>query len=96
MDGILIVGTLRSLPSIATEEITGKLSNVGNEGYIISSTSIHDKKVIIISANEDIGLLYGVFNFLRLLQTHQNINELSVESSPQIKVRMLNHWDNLV
>jgi len=94
-DGILIVGTPHNLTTLSIPGITERLKNVGSEGYIISSTSINNKRVIVISANEDAGVLYGVFNFLRLLQKHQIIDNLSIESSPRIKVRMLNHWDNL-
>ncbi len=94
-DGILIVGTPKNLNLISIPEINDKLKNIGDEGYIIVSTSINNKKATIISANEDVGVLYGVFNFLRLLQTHQSINALTIESSPKIKVRILNHWDNL-
>ncbi|NSW95329.1 MAG: alpha-glucuronidase, partial [Bacteroidales bacterium] len=35
------------------------------------------------------------FHFLRLLQTHQRIENLSVVSCPKIRIRLLNHWDNL-
>ncbi|MBN2089083.1 hypothetical protein JW964_05705 [candidate division KSB1 bacterium] len=41
------------------------------------------------------GVLYGVFHFLRLLQTQKNITNLAITSSPKIRHRVLNHWDNL-
>lgn len=40
-------------------------------------------------------MLYGVFHFLRLLQTRQNIDGLDIAESPKIQLRLLNHWDNL-
>jgi alpha-glucuronidase len=39
--------------------------------------------------------LYGVFHFLRLLQTQQTISGINISSTPKIKYRLLNHWDNL-
>jgi alpha-glucuronidase len=39
--------------------------------------------------------MYGVFHFLRLMQTQQSISNLNIISSPKIKLRVLNHWDNL-
>jgi alpha-glucuronidase len=69
--------------------------NTGQEGYVISTKKIDGKNVIIIAANSDIGILYGVFAFLRLLQTHQSINDLSIISVPKIQNRILDHWDNL-
>ncbi len=64
---------------------------VGDEGYII--TNFGD--TIVIAGNTDIGVLYGVFHFLRLLQTHQPLGNVHIESAPQLKYRILNHWDNL-
>ena len=66
------------------------VDEVGDEGFVISS----DANKIVIIANTDIGVLYGVFHFLRLLQTHQALDDLHIVSAPKIKLRMLNHWDN--
>ena len=33
--------------------------------------------------------------FLRLLQTHQNIQQLSITGIPKFQNRILDHWDNL-
>lgn len=64
---------------------------LGDEGYII--TNFDD--AIVVAGNTDIAVLYGVFHFLRLLQTHQSLDDLHVASSPRLKYRILNHWDNL-
>jgi alpha-glucuronidase len=68
---------------------------LGNEGFAISSMKGRLKDVIFITANTDIGVLYGVFYFLRLIQTQQPINNLNIVSVPKLKLRLLNHWDNL-
>ncbi|HKC35325.1 MAG TPA: alpha-glucuronidase, partial [Chitinophagaceae bacterium] len=49
----------------------------------------------IITANTDVGVLYGVFHFLRLMQTQRPVINLTIISSPKIKLRFLDHWDNL-
>lgn len=72
-----------------------QLQKTGKEGYIIFTKTVSGKKIITISANTDIGLLHGTFNFLRLLQTQQPIEDLNIVSAPKIKLRILNHWDNL-
>ena len=69
--------------------------NLGKEGFVISTKKSDQKNIIIIAANSDIGVLYGVFQFLRLLQTHQSIEKLSIVSVPKIQNRVLDHWDNL-
>jgi len=68
---------------------------LGKEGFAISGSVGTYKHVIAVTANTDIGVLYGVFHFLRLLQTHQNIQNLSIASVPKIQNRILDHWDNL-
>lgn len=92
--GFLIAGIAGS-PTLASLNFTGSLNKVGPEGFIVASVSLNGKKGTVIVANTDTGVLYGVFHFLRLLQTHQVITNLSIESSPKIKLRVLNHWDNL-
>jgi len=93
--GTLIVGTPKSSSIVASLSLDDKLKYVGEEGYIIQNSVIKGKKCIVITANTDVGILYGVFNFLKLLQTNKNIMDLSISDKPKIKYRLLNHWDNL-
>ncbi len=92
---ILIIGTPRNSKMIASLNINKKLENLGNEGFHIFRTATEKYNAIIITANSDIGILYGTFRFLQLLQTHQSINNLDIVSIPKIQHRLLNHWDNL-
>jgi alpha-glucuronidase len=94
-NGSLIIGKNTDLPFNIEELNKKQLQKLGAEGYIIFTKNISGKTTIVISANTDIGLLYGSFNFLRLLQTRQSIANLNISSVPQIKLRILNHWDNL-
>jgi alpha-glucuronidase len=68
---------------------------LGDEGYRIRTTAVNGKKTTVIAANRDIGVLYGVFRYLALIQTRQPVDSLDIASSPKVKLRMLNHWDNL-
>jgi alpha-glucuronidase len=94
-DGIIIAGAFSESPLLSKLKLDDKLKNIGAEGYVITTASINNRSVIVITANKNIGVLYGVYHFLRLLQTNQNIKNISIVSSPKIKVRVLNHWDNL-
>jgi alpha-glucuronidase len=94
-DGLIVAGTPANSTVIASLKLNEKLKMVNDEGYIIISTTYKKKKIIVIAANKDVGVLYGTFHFLRLLQTNQSINNLQIESSPKTKIRLLNHWDNL-
>jgi len=70
-------------------------AKLGEEGYLIRSATVQGKRVTVIAGNRDIGVLYGVFRFLKLLQTGQPIDNLDLTDAPKLKVRVLNHWDNL-
>jgi alpha-glucuronidase len=94
-DGIIIAGTPENSSVIAAMNLKERLEKVNDEGYIIFSTTYKKKKVTVIAANKDAGVLYGTFHLLRLMQMNRKIPDLAVTSSPKTKVRILNHWDNL-
>lgn len=87
----LIAGTAKSSPVITATISKVDLDKIGSDGFIIKSRA----GKIIITANSDIGVLYGVFHFLRLIQTQQQLDDLNIISAPKLKLRLLNHWDNL-
>lgn len=49
---------------------------------------------IMIAANDDIGLLYGTFAFLRHIHATGSVSGVERFSAPTMPLRMLNHWDN--
>ena len=53
-----------------------------------------DEHELTISGSA-VGILYGVFAFLRHLQMGENVNLLTEYSAPEFGLRMLNHWDNI-
>ena len=71
--------------------INARVTPLGQEGYYITTSG----KRILVIGNSDIGVLYGAFHLLRLLQTNQPIDNLLIQSTPKVKIRILNHWDNL-
>jgi alpha-glucuronidase len=62
-----------------------------NEGFTLQT----HKGKITLSAENSVGLLYGTFHLLRLMQTEQSLAKLDINQTPKIKLRMLNHWDDL-
>jgi len=94
-NGIIVAGTPDNSSIISSLKLKRKLSGLGDEGYLILTTKYRHKKIIVIAANKDAGVLYGTFHFLRLMETHRDISKLEIASSPKVKIRILNHWDNL-
>ncbi|WP_142125036.1 alpha-glucuronidase family glycosyl hydrolase [Pseudoxanthomonas sp. 3HH-4] len=92
-DGAVVAGTAASSPVVAGLRLDTRA--LGAEGYLIGSVRVGGHAATVIAANTDVGVLYGSFHFLRLLQTGQTIDALDVRESPRVKLRVLNHWDNL-
>jgi alpha-glucuronidase len=93
--GVIVAGTPESSDIIAGLNLKNDLRILSEDGYLIITATIKRRKMIVITGNTDTGVLYGVFHFLRLLQTRQDISTLSIKNSPATKYRLLNHWDNL-
>ncbi|HEX8061481.1 MAG TPA: alpha-glucuronidase family glycosyl hydrolase [Cyclobacteriaceae bacterium] len=89
-DNIVVFTTFANHHLAVPASLTDK-----TEGYAIFHTSLNGKKVVVVAGTDDSGKLYGMFHFLRLLQTETDLSSINIESSPKIKARILNHWDNL-
>jgi alpha-glucuronidase len=92
---LVVAGTPASSPAIAALGLNADLVRAGAEGYVIRTITRGSRTAIVIAANRDIGVLYGTFAFLRLLQTQQPIDTLAIVDAPALPHRVLNHWDNL-
>ena len=84
------------VPQTVTKEEAGVVFSVdssikeGKDGYIITK----EENRYQITGESESGLLYGVFHFLRLIRTKQ-MNCLPVHNTPEMPLRMMNHWDNM-
>lgn len=90
-DASVIVGLPQTSTFIHQLGWEPELKKLGPEGFRIRTI----RNVIVIASTTDIGTLYGTFHFLRLLQTEQPIDRLQIDQRPRLKLRLLNHWDNL-
>ena len=71
-----------------------KLSNredLHKDGYLIE----YKNKKAVVEARSQEGLLYGVFELIRLQNTDKLKDGLSYLQNPSFDLRILNHWDNL-
>lgn len=93
IDASLVIGTPQSSTLIAP--LRQEIDALGDEGYLLRQTRIDGRNVLLVAAPRDIGVLYGVFHLLRLLQTGASLDALEVRESPRMQLRVLNHWDNL-
>jgi alpha-glucuronidase len=92
-DGAIVLGTPRSLASLRDPALDP--GDPGPEGYRLRTVRIHGHRATAIIATSDIGVLYGTFALLRLLQTQVPLADLDVLARPALQHRLLDHWDDL-
>ena len=93
--GAVIVGTPASSRLIASLPLTAELRSVGPDGFVVRTMAVSGRRALVVAANRDVGVLYGAFHLLRLMQTNRSLAAVNVTSAPRIQLRMLDHWDNL-
>ena len=90
----ILFGLLENLPD-GGELVTPEEKNgLTEEGYLLK-TLFQPGPYLLLTARTEQGLLYGVFGFLRLLQTRRSLDRLRLVEAPKNPLRMINHWDNL-
>ncbi|WP_288129901.1 alpha-glucuronidase family glycosyl hydrolase [Microbulbifer sp.] len=92
-DGFVLVATPKASRDVRAQNFP--VHKLGEEGYLVRSATIRGHRGTVVAANSELGLLYGSFHLLRLLQTRSALEGVSIESRPRIGLRLLNHWDNL-
>ena len=95
VNGGLVLALADELRGYGVELPEAQISELGDEGYRILRTKARKKTVTLIVAKQEQGLLYGSFALLQHLMRQQPLSELQLQSSPSVKLRVLNHWDNL-
>ncbi len=91
----LVVGVAKELEALDVTIPPAQYRRLGEEGFLIRSHQVGGSDWILITGNAEPAILTGTFHFLRLLQTHQDIRDLDLGSSPRIGRRILGHWDNI-
>ncbi len=94
-DASVVVGLPETSTLIRKQHWEAELKQLGPEGYRLRTVRVGNRNTVVITGTTAVGALYGTFHFLRLLQTEQPLDRLRLDESPRLKIRVLNHWDNL-
>ena len=76
-----------------TEQV--QIKDLGEDGYWMGPIEVNGKTHFVIVGNRPVGVLYGVYNLIKSIQTETFDQNLLQSDYPKVKLRMLNHWDNL-
>ena len=91
-----IIAGLVGQSKIIDQLVSGTTAEkINPEGFILCRRQYGGHNMLVIAAKTDTGVLYGAFRLLQHLQQNQSLQDLEVISNPKIKLRVLNHWDNL-
>lgn len=91
----LLISKKDNLPQTVLQFLDENLEQVGKEGFVLKEILSDGKEMLVLSANNDQGILYGVFRLLSLMQQGETLEKLDIVDAPKIDLRVLNHWDNL-
>ena len=89
----IVLGTPSGSPAVARLRLD--LRGLGQEGYLIRSTTIDGQPVTVVAGNTGAGVLYGTFALIQQLQLGRPLTGVTIRSAPKLQLRVLNHWDNL-
>jgi len=68
----------------------------GSDAYVIRTVGEGNGRRIVFAGANSKAVLYGVFHFLRRMQTGEhNLSALDIAEYSKNKLRMLNQWDNM-
>lgn len=71
--------------------VIGRDGSLGAEDYRLTETD----GVVNLKAGGANGVLYGIFNILRIVAMEKPIKGIGVSFHPDCPMRMINHWDNM-
>jgi alpha-glucuronidase len=88
----IVVGTAAA-PAVAALRVS--FADLGDEGYVVRTVTLGGRRVLLVAGNTGRGALYGAFALIRHVATGGKAASANLRSVPRVKLRMLNHWDNL-
>ncbi len=88
-----VVLAVSSAPQLAGLKLP--TAGLGQEGYLVRAVELDGRRVTLVTANSDRGVLYGAFALLRRVQTGHPLAGVDLTSTPHVALRVLDHWDNL-
>ena len=90
---VILLGTLSQvaelLPNLRPPQ------SLSLDGYWLAQTKVNGATCLVITAQNDRGVLYGVFAFLGKIARAQSLQSLNEMQIPANTIRMVDQWDNL-
>jgi alpha-glucuronidase len=92
-ENAIVLGTFDEIKKVVPAFTTP--ANLAEDGFYLKTVSSGGNKLLIITAPNERGVLYGTFALLRKMGLQEPINRLDEMESPYATIRAINQWDNL-
>ncbi len=89
----ILLGTLASVRRAAPDLLLPE--TLPTDGYLLKTTAAEGHAVILITASNDRGVLYGAFALLKKIALHESLDSINEQQAPYAPIRWTNEWDNL-
>lgn len=89
----ILLGTLSSVKRAAPDMPLPE--SFTNDAYLLRTTAAYGHKILLITAANPRGVLYGTFALLRKIAIEEDVDHLDEPSAPYAPIRWTNEWDNL-
>ncbi len=92
-ENMILLGTLESVKRVLPQLDPPR--GLIEDGYSLGTVASAGHQILLVTALNDRGVLYGAFALLRRLALHERVDQLAEESNPYAPIRWVDEWDNL-
>ncbi|HET9217013.1 MAG TPA: alpha-glucuronidase family glycosyl hydrolase [Terriglobia bacterium] len=89
----IVIGTLTQVRQALPDSIPA--GSVEVDGFWLKTVRNNGNRFIVITGQNDRGVLYGSFSLLRKIAFGEPVAELDHKENPYSPIRWINHWENL-
>ena len=93
VESAILLSTLSDLRKAAPALVPA--GTLAADGYCLKTFDTSGRRYIVITAENDRGVLYGAFALLRKIALGNPIDDLDEKQSPSVSIRWVNEWNNL-
>ena len=92
-EAAIVIGTLAQIRQAAPQ--LAPAGSIDTDGYWLRTVRINGARSIVVTGDNDRGVLYGTFALLRKIALGESISDLDQKEAPYSPIRWINHWENL-
>lgn len=92
-ENAVILGTLSALRADSPKIF--EHADLHEDGFLLATEKFHGFDCLIVTANTDRGVLYGVFAVLSKIARNESVSALHETQQPAAPIRWVDQWDNL-